>query len=175
MEHRTHESSQIVGDKTKTLNQARSLISSMKYIDKTEFVEQLLAVTPYDTSTAITIQENAAWFIEWAQSDLSTKPLLDTFLAEYGLSNQEGVTLMCVAESLLRIPDQRTAGRLIADKIQLGDWATHASQADSLLVNASSWALMLTGRLVAVDHEFTSSPKKVVRKVGQPFRRYLWR
>ena len=91
---------------------------------------------------------------------MSTKPLLDTFLAEYGLSNQEGVTLMCVAESLLRIPDQRTAGRLIADKIQLGDWATHASQADSLLVNASSWALMLTGRLVAVDHQFTSSPKK---------------
>ena len=136
-----------------------SLISSAKFLDEAELVEKLLDSAPYDSATAAVIREDAIRAVESARLDSSTKPLLDTFLTEYGLSNKEGVVLMCLAESLLRIPDQRTAERLIADKIQLGNWATHAGQADSLLVNASTWALMLTGRLVAADQDFTSRPE----------------
>ena len=56
--------------------------------------------------------------------------------------------LMCLAEALLRIPDADTADRLIADKIATGQWSDHLGEADSLFVNASTWGLMLTGRLV---------------------------
>ena len=76
---------------------------------------------------------------------------VEAFLHEYGLSTPEGVMLMCLAEALLRIPDAETADRLIRDKLGAGDWAGHLGRSGSLLVNASTWGLMLTGRFVRVD------------------------
>ena len=76
---------------------------------------------------------------------------VEAFLHEYGLSTPEGVMLMCLAEALLRIPDPETADRLIRDKLGAGDWAGHLGRSGSLLVNASTWGLMLTGRFVRVD------------------------
>ncbi len=76
---------------------------------------------------------------------------LDAFLNEYRLSTDEGVVLMCLAEALLRIPDSDTRDRLIRDKIGGADWSRHLGRSDSLLVNASTWALMLTGRVVRLD------------------------
>ena len=144
----------------------RSRIPKWKHRDESEVVTSLLAREPYDRETGQTICEAATQLVETARSDSSSKPLLDTFLSEYGLSNQEGVALMCLAESLLRIPDQRTAERLIADKIQLGDWAAHSGRADSTLVNASTWALMLTGKLVTVDRAFTARPGQWLRQLA---------
>ena len=95
----------------------------------------------------------------------SERALLDVFLAEYGLSNREGVALMCLAEALLRIPDQRTAEQLIADKIQFADWADHAGRSGSLIVNASTWALMLGSKFVDVEREFTDEPSKWIGKL----------
>src|ERR1700689_1830696 len=76
---------------------------------------------------------------------------LDELLREYHLASREGVILMCLAEALLRIPDAATADRLIADKISAGAWDEHLGDSHSLLVNASTWGLMLTGRIVEVD------------------------
>ena len=73
---------------------------------------------------------------------------IDAFTQEYALSSEEGVVLMCLAEALLRVPDAETADRLIRDKIGGGDWERHLGQSESLFVNASTWALMLTGRVV---------------------------
>ncbi|MBO68565.1 MAG: bifunctional proline dehydrogenase/L-glutamate gamma-semialdehyde dehydrogenase [Acidiferrobacteraceae bacterium] len=129
------------------------LVSSGKYSDEIQLVSYLLENPPYDSKTASTIEANAARIVNSARTDSSPKPLLDTFLAEYGLSTREGVALMCLAESLLRIPDQKTADQLIADKVKLGNWAAHAGNADSLLVNASTWALMLTGRFVEIEND----------------------
>ncbi|HZT52271.1 MAG TPA: bifunctional proline dehydrogenase/L-glutamate gamma-semialdehyde dehydrogenase PutA, partial [Stellaceae bacterium] len=70
------------------------------------------------------------------------------FLSEYRLSSQEGIALLCLAEALLRIPDAATVDRLIRDKLAPADWARHLGHSPSLFVNASTWALMLTGRLV---------------------------
>ena len=70
---------------------------------------------------------------------------VDSFLHEYGLSSREGVLLLCLAEALLRIPDAATADRLIAGTIGSGDWGRHLGQSNSLLVNASTYGLMLTG------------------------------
>src|SRR5271170_5525046 len=78
---------------------------------------------------------------------------LDAFLHEYALSSKEGIVLMCLAEALLRIPDSETVDRLIRDKLGQADWSQHLGRSDSLFVNASTWALMLTGRLVKTDAE----------------------
>jgi RHH-type proline utilization regulon transcriptional repressor/proline dehydrogenase/delta 1-pyrroline-5-carboxylate dehydrogenase len=77
---------------------------------------------------------------------------LDAFLQEYALSSPEGVALMCLAEALLRIPDSETVDRLIRDKLGSADWQRHLGHSGSLFVNASTWALMLTGRLLRSDH-----------------------
>ena len=73
---------------------------------------------------------------------------IEAFLHEYRLSTPEGVALMCLAEALLRIPDGDTIDRLIRDKITAADWQSHLGHSGSLFVNASTWALMLTGRML---------------------------
>jgi RHH-type proline utilization regulon transcriptional repressor/proline dehydrogenase/delta 1-pyrroline-5-carboxylate dehydrogenase len=97
---------------------------------------------------------------------------LDAFLLEYSLDSKEGVILLCLAESLLRIPDAATADRLIAGKIRAGDWGAHAGDSDSLFVNASTWSLMLTGRIVRPDEEprGDAAPllQRLVARLGEP-------
>ena len=93
---------------------------------------------------------------------------LDAFLREYSLASREGVILMCLAEALLRIPDGETADRLIADKIPSGAWDEHLGDSDSLLVNASTWGLMLTGRVVSLDrNEVGEARSWYARLVGE--------
>ncbi|MFP6730743.1 MAG: bifunctional proline dehydrogenase/L-glutamate gamma-semialdehyde dehydrogenase PutA [Alphaproteobacteria bacterium] len=82
---------------------------------------------------------------------------IDAFLQEYELSSQEGVVLMCLAEALLRIPDSETADRLIRDKLGDADWEKHLGHSESLFVNASTWGLMLTGRVVRLDPGLVNS------------------
>src|SRR5690349_16067039 len=100
---------------------------------------------------------------------------LDAFLREYSLASREGVILMCLAEALLRIPDGETADRLIADKIPTGAWDEHLGDSDSLLVNASTWGLMLTGRVINLDRsevgEARSWYSRLVGKLGEPVAR----
>jgi RHH-type proline utilization regulon transcriptional repressor/proline dehydrogenase/delta 1-pyrroline-5-carboxylate dehydrogenase len=82
---------------------------------------------------------------------------------------------MCLAEALLRIPDAETADRLIADKISAGDWDDHLGDSDSLLVNASTWGLMLTGRVVALDRADLGPARswfaRVAGRLGEPVAR----
>lgn len=100
---------------------------------------------------------------------------LDAFLREYSLASREGVILMCLAEALLRIPDGETADRLIADKIPSGAWDEHLGDSDSMLVNASTWGLMLTGRVINLDRnevgEARSWYSRLVGKLGEPVAR----
>ena len=97
---------------------------------------------------------------------------IDAFLQEYSLSSEEGVVLMCMAEALLRIPDGATADNLIRDKIGSADWDAHVGKSDSLFVNASTWGLMLTGRVVNLRQDaianVTGFLKKLVNKSGEP-------
>ena len=96
---------------------------------------------------------------------------LDAFLLEYSLSSKEGVLLLCLAESLLRIPDAATADRLIAEKIRAGDWQSHAGDSGSLLVNASTWSLMLTGHIVrpeGASGDAGSLVQRLVSRLGEP-------
>ena len=93
-------------------------------------------------------------------------------MREYGLSSEEGVILMCLAEALLGIPDAETADRLISEKIAAGHWDRHLGHSDSLFVNASTWGLMLTGRIVRLRDAKGSDPlnavKRLVARSGEP-------
>ena len=77
------------------------------------------------------------------------------FLGEFGLRNEEGIALMCISEALLRIPDDDTAEALISEKIATANWADHVGQSDSLFLNASVWALMLTGNVIGLSGRIT--------------------
>jgi RHH-type proline utilization regulon transcriptional repressor/proline dehydrogenase/delta 1-pyrroline-5-carboxylate dehydrogenase len=100
---------------------------------------------------------------------------LDALLHQYHLASPEGVVLMCLAEALLRIPDADTADRLIADRLAAGDWERHLGNSDSLLVNASTWGLMLTGRLVELDHDEIGTVRgwfgRLAARLGEPVAR----
>src|SRR4051794_36529111 len=98
---------------------------------------------------------------------------LDAFLHEYALSSQEGVALMCLAEALLRIPDAETVDKLIRDKITVADWERHLGHSGSLFVNASTWALMLTGRLLRPDNagDLGDALRRLLARSSEP----VWR
>jgi RHH-type proline utilization regulon transcriptional repressor/proline dehydrogenase/delta 1-pyrroline-5-carboxylate dehydrogenase len=101
--------------------------------------------------------------------------LMEKFLAQYGLNSDEGVALMCLAEAYLRTPDAATLDALISDKIGGGDWARHLGRAESALVNASTWALMLTGKVFrtipAQADDLAHVMRSVVRRLGEPVAR----
>ena len=107
-----------------------------------------------------------------ARSRRDERPFLDAFLQEFGLSNQEGIALMCIAEALLRIPDDATADRLIAEQLATGDWSAHSGKSESLFVNASTWGLMLTGGILELDPTIKTDAsgwfKKLTRRAGEP-------
>ena len=94
---------------------------------------------------------------------------VDTFLNEYSLSSDEGIVLMCLAEALIRIPDDATAIRLVQDRLDDGDWQTHVGQSESMLVNASTWGLLLTGRLFRATSaaSFFSGITRIATRLGK--------
>ena len=95
---------------------------------------------------------------------------VQSLMQEYALSSNEGIALMCLAEALLRIPDAATRDALIRDKVKDGNWLRHAGQSDSLFVNAASWGLVLTGKLMSShdEHELMSALTRLVGKQGEP-------
>lgn len=96
--------------------------------------------------------------------------LMEKFLGEYGLSTDEGVALMCLAEALLRVPDADTMDALIEDKIAPSQWGTHLNKSSSALVNASTWGLMLTGKVLDTDKSrgVVKSLRNAVKRLGEP-------
>ena len=121
------------------------------------------------------VKERALRLVNAVRGARPTGSGLDALLREYHLASREGVILMCLAEALLRIPDSATADRLIADKIGAGAWARHLGDSDSLLVNASTWGLMLTGRLIDIDRRDVGSVAgwfgQLAGRIGEPVAR----
>jgi RHH-type proline utilization regulon transcriptional repressor/proline dehydrogenase/delta 1-pyrroline-5-carboxylate dehydrogenase len=132
-----------------------------------------LARLPQDRRDAV--QRRALTLVNAVRNAKPSGSGLDAFLREYHLGSREGVILMCLAEALLRIPDAETADRLISDKIPTGDWEDHLGDSDSLFVNASTWGLMLTGRIVDVDRAEMGSIRswfgRLTSRLGEPVAR----
>ncbi len=103
----------------------------------------------------------------------STKPTgLDAFLHTYDLGSDEGIALMCLAEALLRIPDAHTADELIADKLSKPRWAEKLGESDSAFVNAATFSLLLTGKVLENANDrsdnWRSAIGRAVGRLGEP-------
>lgn len=126
----------------------RIAIAKAYYADETSCVKRLLTAAALPKQMVASITECATKLVEKVRAQRLSKSGLDAFLYEYDLSSEEGIALMCLAEALLRIPDSHTVDALLKDKISQGDWASHLGQSSSFFVNASTWGLVLTGKLL---------------------------
>jgi RHH-type proline utilization regulon transcriptional repressor/proline dehydrogenase/delta 1-pyrroline-5-carboxylate dehydrogenase len=154
-----------------TLAATRARLSPLYLADEQTLTGDLIAQARFSSDEAARIDRTAR--------DLVTKIRarrrdggIDAFLQEYSLTSDEGVALMCLAEALLRVPDADTADRLIKDKIGTADWERHRGQSDSSFVNASTWALMLTGKVLKLEDSaaarWTGALRKAVTRSGEP-------
>ena len=138
--------------------------------DENEHLAELLDQARLSQAEQSAIQATAVALVERTRTRAADPAMVEAFMREYDLSSEEGVLLMCVAEALLRIPDQDTANKLIRDKLGDADWDSHLGQSKSVLVNASTWGLMLTGRMVGLAEETQRNAfgafKRLVGRMG---------
>ena len=150
----------------------RDEIAAHHLMDETRLVGGLIERAVYTDEERRRTADIARRLVHAARQDQSQHPGVDAFMHEYGLTTEEGVILMCLAEALLRIPDRETADQFIAEKISGGHWEKHRGHSDSVLVNASTWGLMLTGRLVRLREKRGANPwdalKRLVARSGEP-------
>ena len=150
----------------------REEIAAHHLIDEQRLLDRLLERAVFSEDERRRSTDLARRLVYAARADRGQHAGVDAFMREYGLSSEEGVILMCIAEALLRIPDSETADELIAEKLSEGHWDKHRGHSDSLLVNASTWALMLTGRVVKLREARGANPfdalKRLVARSGEP-------
>ena len=145
---------------------AHARINDRYLADEQTLVKELIAAADPGAGVRSKIRATAAQLVEAVRRNKAREGGIDAFLQQYDLSSEEGVLLMCIAEALLRIPDADTADRLIADKITSAQWQDHLGESESLFVNASTWGLMLTGRLLQLDEIESSNPLQLLGKLA---------
>ena len=140
--------------------------------DESEHLGELLAAATLPPEVQAGVQATAEALVERTRIRAADPELVQAFMRQYDLSSEEGVLLMCVAEALLRIPDELTADKLIRDKLGEAAWEKHLGGSSSVLVNASTWGLMLTGRIVNLAEDtrrdFGGAFKRLVARTGEP-------
>ncbi|MEX0343647.1 MAG: bifunctional proline dehydrogenase/L-glutamate gamma-semialdehyde dehydrogenase PutA [Rhizobiaceae bacterium] len=152
----------------KSLEALRGAIRENIYADEAAAVTRLSKLAALDANTRARISGRGADLVRAVRASSEPK-LMEAFLAEYGLSTNEGVALMCLAEALLRVPDAETIDELIADKIVPHDWSSHSGESASMFVNASTWALMLTGRVLEQgEGPIEATLFGMIRRLGEP-------
>ncbi len=150
----------------------RSAIEAARLADETDLVDSLIDEADVGAAARKRINATATKLVGRIRAETAAHGGLDALMHEYDLSNQEGVVLMCLAEALLRVPDGDTADRLIADKLGGANWEQHLGHSESMFVNASTWALMLTGRLIRLEEatvrDAWSALRRLVSRSGEP-------
>src|ERR1051326_3916971 len=150
----------------------RQIISAAYLADEDTLLESLIEkakMTPAeDAATGVLARD----LVSQLRASRQKRSGVDAFTQEYALSSEEGVMLMCLAEALLRVPDAETQDRLIRDKIGGLPWGQHLGRSESLFVNASTWALMLSGHVVdtvdASRWDFEAIWRRLVARLGEP-------
>lgn len=155
-----------------TTESLRKAISDAYLADEDQILESLIAKARLSPAEKNATEALAGELVTRIRQAHDKRSGLDAFTQEYALSSEEGVVLMCLAESLLRVPDAETADKLIRDKIGSGHWDRHLNKSQSLFVNTSTWGLMLTGRVVTFDEaakwDFDGIWRKLVARSGEP-------
>ena len=149
----------------------RTAIRTNCRIDESAAVERILSGAEIPAEMHDRIADKARALVAAVRRDRLGKGGIDAFLQEYALSSPEGVALLCLAEALLRVPDAETVDRLIRDKIGEANWESHLGRSESIFVNASTWALMLTGRLLhhaGAEHDLRGALRRLFARSGEP-------
>src|ERR1700722_19384895 len=149
----------------------RSRLRDLHRAPERDVLAPLLALATPPPDVAARVDGRARSLVRTARAAHRPGADVTDFLAEYGLGTAEGVALLCLAEALLRIPDAATADALIDDRIAAANWQSHLGQADSIVVNASAWAFMLTGRVLTLDDArggIQAAIGRMVRRLGEP-------
>jgi RHH-type proline utilization regulon transcriptional repressor/proline dehydrogenase/delta 1-pyrroline-5-carboxylate dehydrogenase len=151
-----------------TLAALRNEIRTNYLPDEDAALKRLVAAAKLGEADRHAISKHAAKLVRTVRGS-SDPRLMEVFLSAYGLSTKEGVALMCLAEALLRVPDTETMDELIRDKIAPQDWSAHSGSSASIFVNASTWALMLTGRVLDEgEGGIDRTLRAMVRRLGEP-------
>lgn len=159
-------------DSTQRILPPRDEFATQYLMDEQRLVGALIERAFFTEDERRRTADIARRLVYTARANKASQTGIDAFMHEYGLATDEGVILMCLAEALLRIPDPETANAFIADKISGGSWEKHLGHSDSLFVNASTWGLMLTGRIVKLKEAKGANPiqamKRLVARSGEP-------
>ncbi|MHB8447927.1 MAG: bifunctional proline dehydrogenase/L-glutamate gamma-semialdehyde dehydrogenase PutA [Rudaea sp.] len=151
---------------------ARARLTAAYCRDETEAMADLVAQAALPASERDRVLARATDLVARVRAKAGQQSAVESFMRQYDLSSEEGVLLMCVAEALLRIPDKDTADKLIADKLGEADWEKHLGKSDSVLVNAGTWGLMLTGKFIALGEDtrrnFAGALRRLVGRSGEP-------
>jgi len=155
-----------------TENNTRQTIRNHYRANENDLLAKLLPLAEISVAAKSRAWEFARQLVVNIRQDQVGKGGVDALLNEFSLSSDEGVVLMCLAEALLRVPDKLTADSLIRDKLADGDWSSHLGNSESMFVNASSWGLLLTGKLVNYSDSNKEKQfgllKKTVGRLGEP-------
>ncbi|MDB1125662.1 bifunctional proline dehydrogenase/L-glutamate gamma-semialdehyde dehydrogenase PutA [Vibrio algarum] len=156
----------------KSIDEIWSLISPLYMVDESRWLSELIPMATPLVNEKEQIRQQTTSLIESIRADKKSIQMIDALLLEYSLDTQEGILLMCLAEALMRIPDSATADALIKDKLTVADWKSHLQGSDSVFVNASTWGLMLTGKVVGLSELEAKSPtsavSRLVNKMSEP-------
>ena len=138
--------------------------------DEIEAVQDMLQRAQMTDEERNAASELARRLVTQVRASRTKASGVDALMHEFSLSSEEGVALMCLAEALLRIPDNATRDRLIADKISEGNWKSHLNNSPSLFVNAAAWGLLITGKLTTNTSEknMGSALSRIISKGGAP-------
>src|SRR5690606_36405427 len=151
---------------------SRAAITAAWSRDESAHVRELLEQARLPDEDRAAIQVTATDLVRRVRARAMDQGAIEAFMQQYDLASEEGVLLMCVAEALLRIPDHDTTDKLIRDKLGEADWRRHVGKSESVLVNASTWSLMLTGELVDLADETKRDVhgafKRLLGRVGEP-------
>jgi len=151
------------------LTAIRQALRSNYLADEHEVIHRLIDQAQLSDEARKTMSARAAELVRSVRQN--AKPtIMEKFLSEYGLTTKEGVALMCLAEALLRVPDNLTIQDLIEDKITSGNWGAHVGRAKSGLINSATLALLMTSNLLK-DSERQSvgdTLRKLVKRLGEP-------
>ncbi|WP_290798391.1 bifunctional proline dehydrogenase/L-glutamate gamma-semialdehyde dehydrogenase PutA [Halomonas sp.] len=147
-------------------------ISDHYVVDENAFVAELIKALNADSRDFQRIADKTAELVREVREMDTAVDSIDELLQQYSLDTHEGLMLMCLAEAMLRIPDTATADALIEDRLGPADWKSHLGQSDSWFVNASTWGLLMTGRVINLDHPREGRPanfiNKLVNRLGEP-------
>lgn len=143
----------------------RAKINSAYHAKELDVVTSLIKYADLNHDELESVQKKATYLVTQVRFLRKKSTGIDSFLTEYSLSSDEGIALMCLAEALLRVPDSKTIDNLIKDKLANPDWQSHRGQSSSYFVNATTWALMLTGKIL--------SPEKAENRLSKTLRKFI--